>query len=72
MPPNYDHAFIVRLWQEPGLTGTDGRPLWRGQVQCVATGHIRAFQSLDRLVHFIQSESGLEIDTEITIERSQT
>jgi hypothetical protein len=72
MTSNPDHAFIIRLWREPGLTRADGRPLWRGQVQCVATGHTRAFQSLDRLVHFIRSESGIEIDTEIKIEGSQT
>jgi hypothetical protein len=64
-------AFIIRLWWEPGLTRDDGRPLWRGQVQCVATGNTRAFQSLDGLAHFIRSESGIEIDSEIKIERRQ-
>lgn len=72
MTSSYDHAFIIRLWREPGLTRADGRPLWRGRVQCAATGHTQAFQSLDRLVHFIRSESGIEIDIGIKIERRQT
>ena len=70
MTSKFEHAFIVRLWWGPGLTENDGRPLWRGKVQSVATGYTQAFQSLDRLMHFIQSESGIESDTKIKIERS--
>jgi hypothetical protein len=49
------HAFVVRIWREPGLAGPDGSPLWRGQVQHAASGQALAFQSLDELLRFIQS-----------------
>jgi len=52
------HAFLVRIWWEPGLTRPDGRPLWRGQVQHVAGGPPYAFQSLGELLGFIQSRTG--------------
>jgi hypothetical protein len=54
----HGHAFIVRIWWEPGLTLPDGRPLWRGRVQHVASGQAQVFQSLDDLLHFIQSRTG--------------
>jgi hypothetical protein len=52
------HAFVVRIWWEPGLTQPDGRPLWRGQVQHAASGRSRVFQSLDELLSFIQELTG--------------
>ncbi len=52
------HAFIVRIWWEPGLSQPDGRPLWRGQVQHAASGRFSAFQSLDELLRFIQEQTG--------------
>lgn len=52
------HTFIVRIWWEPGLTLPNGHPLWRGQVQHAASGQALAFQSLDDLIHFIQSRTG--------------
>ena len=52
------HAFVVRVWWEPGLTRLDGRPLWRGQVQHAASGQTLVFQSLDELLRFIQSHAG--------------
>ena len=57
-PSAHGHAFIVRIWWEPGLTLPDGRPLWRGRVQHVASGQTLAFQSLDDLLRFIQSRTG--------------
>jgi hypothetical protein len=57
-PSVHGHAFIVRIWWEPGLTQPNGRPLWRGQVQHAASGQTLAFQSLDDLMHFIQSRTG--------------
>jgi len=52
------HAFVVRIWWEPGLTRPDGRPLWRGQVQHAASGQTEVFQSLDDLLRFIQAQTG--------------
>lgn len=57
-PSAHGHAFIVRIWWEPGLTLSNGRPLWRGQVQHAASRQTLVFQSLDDLIHFIQSRTG--------------
>lgn len=57
--PQQTHAFVVRIWWEEGLTRPDGRPLWRGEVQDVASGRTRVFQSLGDLLRFIQSRSGI-------------
>jgi hypothetical protein len=57
-PFAHGHAFIVRIWWEPGLTLSDGRPLWRGRVQHVASGQTLVFQSLGDLLRFIQSRTG--------------
>jgi hypothetical protein len=55
------HAFIVRIWWESGLTRSDGRPLWRGQIQHAASGRTLTFQSLSELLRFIQTQTG-ELD----------
>jgi hypothetical protein len=52
------HAFVVRIWWEPGLTRPDGRPLWRGYVQHAASGRSLVFQALDELLCFVQSQTG--------------
>ena len=52
------HAFVVRIWWEPGLTGPKGHPLWRGQVQHAATHRSLVFQSLEELLDFIQAQTG--------------
>lgn len=52
------HAFVVRIWWESGLTGPDGRPLWRGQIRHAATGRTLTFQSLQELLRFIQKQTG--------------
>jgi len=52
------HAFVVRVWWEPGLTRPDGHPLWRGYVQHAASGRTLVFQSLDELLRFIQDHTG--------------
>lgn len=57
-PLSQHHTFLVRIWWEEGLTWPDGRPLWRGQVQCGAGGRLFAFQSLDGLLRFIQQQTG--------------
>lgn len=57
------HAFVVRIWWEPGLIRPDGRPLWRGRVQHAASGEYQVFQSLDELLSFLQSHTG-ELETD--------
>jgi len=57
-PSAHGHAFIVRIWWGPGLTLSDGRPLWRGRVQHVASGQTLVFQALDDLLRFIQTRTG--------------
>lgn len=52
------HAFVVRIWWEPGLIRPDGRPLWRGRVQHAASGEYLVFQSLDELLGFLQLHTG--------------
>jgi hypothetical protein len=52
------HAFVVRVWWEPGLTRPDGHPLWRGYAQHAASGRTLVFQSLDDLLRFIQGQAG--------------
>jgi hypothetical protein len=52
------HAFVVRIWWEPGLTRPDGHPLWRGYVQHAASDRSLVFQSLHELLSFIQSQTG--------------
>ena len=52
------HAFVVRIWWEPGLTRPDGQSLWRGYAQHAASGQTHVFQSLDDLTRFIQSQTG--------------
>jgi hypothetical protein len=52
------HAFIVRIWQEQGLTRPDGRTLWRGRVQHAASGRSLVFQSPSELWRFIASRTG--------------
>ena len=57
-PSGDRHAFIVRIWWEPGLTRPGGHPLWRGYVQHVTSGRSVAFQSLEDLLRFIQIQTG--------------
>ncbi len=47
-------SFIVRIWWESDLTRPDGRSLWRGRVQHVASGRTQGFQSLEDLLRFIR------------------
>jgi hypothetical protein len=53
-----NHAFVVRIWWEQGLTRPDGGLLWRGQIQHAGSGRERGFQSLGEMVHFIQDLTG--------------
>ncbi len=44
-------SLVVRLWQEPGQP--DDPPLWRGQIQEVASGETSHFQLSPALVNFL-------------------
>jgi hypothetical protein len=57
--PQQTYSFVVRIWWEEGLTRIDGRPLWRGQVERAGSGQTHVFQSLDDLLRFIQTQSGI-------------
>ena len=56
------HAFVVRIWWEPGLSRPDGHPLWRGKIEHAASGQYLVFQTLDDLLGFVQSQTG-ELDS---------
>jgi hypothetical protein len=56
--PTETHAFVVRIWLEPGLTRADGRALWRGRVQHAASGEYRLFETVADLLNFICSWTG--------------
>jgi len=71
-PSAHGHTFIVRIWWESGLTRSNGRPLWRGQVQHAASGQTLAFQSLDDLMHFIQSRAGELEHAETIVTRGES
>jgi len=43
-------SFIVRIWQEAGSAG------WRGSVQQVSSGKKNAFDSLDKLLAFLEQQ----------------
>ena len=52
------HAFIVRIWWEPG------EKTWRGWVQHTFTGQARYLRSVDELLDFIQRFTGNLTSTE--------
>ena len=52
-------SFVVRIWNEG--SESDGRITdWRGSVDCIGNGHRLHFYDLERLVHFIQEQVGLQ------------
>jgi hypothetical protein len=53
-----NHAFVVRIWWENGLSQPDGSPLWRGQIQHAGSGRALGFHSLEELLLFIQDHAG--------------
>ncbi|MBN1660741.1 MAG: hypothetical protein JXA93_20260 [Anaerolineae bacterium] len=44
------HAFVVRIWREAGS------PNWRGSVQQVSSGQAASFDSLDKLLVFLEQQ----------------
>ena len=54
-----NNSFVVRIWCESDLAQPDGCPLWRGQIQHVSSRRTMAFQSLDKLLQFIQTQAHL-------------
>jgi hypothetical protein len=60
-PPNRE-TFIIRLWRENTLP-TGKEKAWRGQVQHVASGEVRAFHGLDALFLLLRDLLGKEDPT---------
>lgn len=52
------HAFVLRVWWEPGLERPNGHALWRGRVQHATSGEYLVFASLDELQRFIERHTG--------------
>jgi hypothetical protein len=52
------HTFVVRIWEERRDVA-DAPSTWRGRVDDVRTGVRRYFTSLDDLVSYLSSQSGM-------------
>lgn len=50
-------TFIIRIWRD------EGKPGWTGRVQHVGTGQTALVQSLDKLLAFIEHQTGKLTDT---------
>jgi hypothetical protein len=53
------HTFVVRIWEERRDL-PDALPTWRGRVDEVRTGLRRYFNTLDDLVLYLSSQSGMD------------
>jgi hypothetical protein len=49
-------SFVARIWLEPG---TNGDPIWRGQVLHVQSNEEAYFQDLGALNKFLERVSGM-------------
>jgi hypothetical protein len=54
-------SFVVRIWPE-AFDGEGNATAWRGSIDHVGSDKRLHFQDLDRLVRFIQEESGIQAD----------
>ncbi len=65
------HTFVVRIWEErrdvPGAPST-----WRGRVDDVRSGARRYFTTLEDLVAYLSSQSGMDGDGKQPIPLSPT
>jgi len=52
--PSARESFLVRLWAEPA----DDRPVVRGSIQNVRTGHLTYFQSIDLPLGLLRESAG--------------
>ncbi len=53
------HTFVVRIWEERRDVA-DAPSTWRGRVDDVRTGVRRYFTTLEDLVSYLSSQSGME------------
>lgn len=54
------HTFVVRIWEERRDLA-NATPTWRGRVDEVRTGSRRYFTTLEDLVTFLSSQSGMVV-----------
>lgn len=47
------HAFVIRLWREPGQESADAR-LWRGTIEHIPSGDRRAVTGMADVTGFIE------------------
>jgi hypothetical protein len=52
------HTFVVRIWEERRDLD-NATPTWRGRVDEVRTGSRRYFTTLEDLVTYLSSQSGM-------------
>jgi hypothetical protein len=52
-------TFVVRIWEERRDVA-DALPTWRGRVDEVRTGVRRYFTTLEDLVSYLSSQSGMD------------
>ena len=52
--PSSRESFLVRLWAESG----DDRPVVRGSIQNVRTGHLTYFHSIDLPLGLLRESAG--------------
>ncbi len=52
------HTFVVRIWEERRDLA-NATPTWRGRVDEVRTGSRRYFTTLEDLVSYLSSRSGM-------------
>jgi hypothetical protein len=52
------HTFVVRIWEERRDLA-NATPTWRGRVDEVRTGSRRYFTTLEDLVTYLSSQSGM-------------
>ncbi len=53
------HSFVIRIWQE-AMDSEGNITAWRGSIDHVGSGERLHFYDLDRVVHFIQQQVGLD------------
>ncbi len=53
------HTFVVRIWEERRDVA-DAPSTWRGRVDDVRSGVRRYFTTLDDLVTYLSSQSGMD------------
>ncbi|MEJ2352984.1 MAG: hypothetical protein P8Y03_24620 [Anaerolineales bacterium] len=61
--PNY-HSYLVRLWLAKPVGGRGEPPTWQGEVVHIQSGNKYAFQEIDHLLEYLQSQFEVEDNTD--------